>query len=71
MWLISNVNGEREDSWAYFDTNSMKLVDANANLQRLHSEFSRQEWRSCSERECPTACFIMFIREWGKGKVLN
>ena len=28
--------GRARGSWAYFDTNSMKLVDANANLQRLH-----------------------------------
>lgn len=30
------TSGLREGPWAYFDTNSMELVDANANLQRLH-----------------------------------
>lgn len=40
---VANIklNGEdlaqREDSWASFDTNSIKLVDTNANLYRLHS----------------------------------
>lgn len=44
MLPISTVNAQpAEDSWAYFDTNSVKLGDANANLQRLHGASETRE----------------------------
>lgn len=50
-----------KETWVYFDTNSMKLVDANANLQRLYPV-----GRDGNGRQ-----FYCGRAEWGKDKVLN